>query len=345
MRSEAGGLLVGVTATENKTAADWILVAPGSEAPVQILGLLRDLAPMSWRVARLTFHVPTAAFNFETLEAAESHVATAGSVDLNMAWRVEWVVMGSPGKLTGNLVPGLRQVYLQLDNADRDTWSLLHQTFHAHYPSDVRIPLPEGEAAEFHNLRAEIVATLEACRSDRETWKGEAAKALEEAKAALTTLEKTYDEKLALKSAVKYWTAHSRLWAQRAAARKRWAIIIGVVTVLAMGLAGLGLIARYSASQPPYWLLFAVLLVFGLLVWTLRLIVRAMLSDLHLAEEARLRAVMTTTYLALVREGLAEKDDRRLVLENIYRPTAAGLVGDEPLPSTITELIRSFGRR
>jgi hypothetical protein len=333
-----------MSATESKTAAGWILVGPGSEAPVRVLELCRELAPMAWRVSRLTFHLPHVVFVFESIEAAESHVAASGSVDLNSAWRVEWVLGGSPGKLTGNLVPGVRQIYFQMDSATPEMWSALQQAFHAHFPSDVRVPLPEAETQSFYGLRADMRAALDDCHTELTSWKTDASHALNQTEERLKALEETYNAKMALKSAVKYWTDQSKEWAKRAAVRRGWAIAIGLFAVVALAIVGWQLVVRFGTTQPPYWLLFSLLLVFGLVVWSLRLMVRAMLSDLHLAEEARLRAVMTTTYLALLGEGAAEKNDRTLVLQNIYRPVAAGLVGDEPLPTVVNELVRAIKR-
>jgi hypothetical protein len=123
-----------------------------------------------------------------------------------------------------------------------------------------------------------------------------------------------------------------------------WAIGLGIAFLLLLLATGWRLVVEYDSAQPPYWMLVSLVLVFGLLVWVFRLLVRAMFSDLHLAEEAKLRSVMTKTYIALLRERAADEKDRQLVLENIYRPMSAGLIGDEIPPTTLGEIIRGFAR-
>ena len=68
----------------------------------------------------------------------------------------------------------------------------------------------------------------------------------------------------------------------------------------------------------------------SILIWVSRIILKIALSNLHLSEEAREKKTMILTYLALITEGAGLKDDdRKLVLEAIFRPSTNGLIKDE----------------
>lgn len=76
-----------------------------------------------------------------------------------------------------------------------------------------------------------------------------------------------------------------------------------------------------------------------LLVWTTtifwagRVLVRLFLSEHHLASDAEERAVMAKTYLALVNEDKADKEDRNIVLATLFRHSTDGIVKDDAAPS------------
>lgn len=76
-----------------------------------------------------------------------------------------------------------------------------------------------------------------------------------------------------------------------------------------------------------------------LLVWTTtifwagRVLVRLFLSEHHLAGDAEERAVMAQTYLALVNEDKADKEDRHIVLETLFRHSTDGIVKDDAAPN------------
>ena len=51
---------------------------------------------------------------------------------------------------------------------------------------------------------------------------------------------------------------------------------------------------------------------------------------MHLKEEAHEKETMILTYLALINEGAGlENEDRKLILEAIFRPSTNGLIKDE----------------
>ena len=68
----------------------------------------------------------------------------------------------------------------------------------------------------------------------------------------------------------------------------------------------------------------------SILIWISKIILKIALSNLHLSEEAREKKTMILTYLALIKEGAGlEDDDRKLILDAIFRPSTNGLIKDE----------------
>lgn len=67
-------------------------------------------------------------------------------------------------------------------------------------------------------------------------------------------------------------------------------------------------------------------------LWATRIMSRIYMSEHHLAVDAGERATMATTYLALTNTRSADEKDRAVVLAALFRPTADGIVKDDPPP-------------
>lgn len=59
---------------------------------------------------------------------------------------------------------------------------------------------------------------------------------------------------------------------------------------------------------------------------------RLYLSDYHLAIDARQRATMEDTYLALINEGAAGEEDRSIILAALFSRATDGVVKDDSAP-------------
>lgn len=80
----------------------------------------------------------------------------------------------------------------------------------------------------------------------------------------------------------------------------------------------------------------------SLAIWVSRILLKLTFSNLHLSEEAHEKETMILTYLALIKEGGGlEENDRKLVLEAIFRPSTNGLIKDET-NVTLLDLINAF---
>jgi Family of unknown function (DUF6161) len=93
-------------------------------------------------------------------------------------------------------------------------------------------------------------------------------------------------------------------------------------------------------TQPDAWRVAVLILVGVLGIWAVRLLVRMFLSHTHLATDASERTTMVQTYLSLIEGGnLTSDEDRKLILQALFRPATDGLVKDEGLPHPFLEAL------
>ena len=158
-------------------------------------------------------------------------------------------------------------------------------------------------------------------------------------------LRKTYDDSLALRSPVTYWTKKA----------KSHLILSWIYAIVSMAAAGASLgilipevknmmeipkgVQEPEKWHPEYWRL-AILIASGLFcVWVVRILVRLLLSNIHLQTDARERVTMVQTYLALLRRDKLKDDERMFILQTLFRPTPTGIVKDDGVPLTFVDAI------
>lgn len=221
----------------------------------------------------------------------------------------------------------------------------------------------DAEKAALEELR-QLYQTLTATFSDQITdgqkklqetiYQFESGRAVEEekfqelfskSKATLDDITNTYDQKLALQASVSYWK-------KKADKHRDLAIIFGVSFTVALVLAGYWFylfINPYvskipTGEAPPTWTI-ALMIIFAVVaIWIIRIIVRVLLSQIHLQLDASERTTMLLTYLALLREGKSLADnDKKLILEALFRPSTSGIVKDDGIPASIYDYITRSG--
>lgn len=137
-------------------------------------------------------------------------------------------------------------------------------------------------------------------------------------------------------------------WRDKQKGHRRWSKIFGGAVVLAM--LGVGaaawcglpeLLKDVILDRPPQAWRIGVLVVFTTLaLWMLRLLVRQLMSHIHLTRDADERVTMVTTYLALMESGKGpDKDMLKSVFDALFRPAADGIVKDEGMPTSLLELL------
>lgn len=166
-------------------------------------------------------------------------------------------------------------------------------------------------------------------------------------------IQSTYNERLGLEAPVKYWE-------ERATSYLRNAIGFSIAAIVVASLAGYAVWyevqallitspATTSQDQGAQFGLYAwryafVIATAAFLVWPIRILVRILLSSVHLRIDAKERATLAETYLSLLKGGHAlDKTDRRLILEILFRPATTGIVSDDAAPASMLHLLSRLG--
>lgn len=159
--------------------------------------------------------------------------------------------------------------------------------------------------------------------------------------AKLTAIEKTYDQKLALQKPVKYWQTKENYHAKRA----KWFGVAAFVSTAALAV-GMGFLVHWifanltPTENPQHWQVGLLVIAAFFSVWFVRILVRMFFSHHHLATDCAERRTMILTYLAMSREGAEfTKDDKKLIVQHLFRSASDGLVKDDAAPPTLFELL------
>ena len=79
-----------------------------------------------------------------------------------------------------------------------------------------------------------------------------------------------------------------------------------------------------------------------IVIWFMKILVKLMLSNYHLSVDANERVIMINTYLVLLEDGKGfEAEDRKVILDNIFRQTNHGIIKDET-SVTVADIVSSF---
>jgi hypothetical protein len=166
----------------------------------------------------------------------------------------------------------------------------------------------------------------------------------EDYKSKLEEMSRLYLEKLCLEATSEYWREVAK---QEAARSTKFQLIS--VSLLAVGilcfsiylLQGLSGLPRDATGVPVLAGLAVVTLPAVMFFWVVRIFTRAQNRHAQLADDARLREVMVSTYLALAKDNPeeAKPEQRLLVLQALFRPYQAAGSEPEPQPSSLVEVL------
>ncbi len=162
---------------------------------------------------------------------------------------------------------------------------------------------------------------------------------LAKAKTDLENLTKTYDDKLALHAAVRYWGIQQK-------SNRNKAIGFGIVMLLMIIAVVTTLIyfvdnhlnTTIKDVALNKLITVAVITTFG--IWIIKVAANIFMSHLHLTTDAQERRTMIHTYLALTRKGQGPKEeDRQLILQTLFRPSTTDMVKNDQGPIQLVDLI------
>ena len=161
----------------------------------------------------------------------------------------------------------------------------------------------------------------------------------DEAVTNIQNTEASYKEYMKLRAPVEYWEGKARGHSiKETSARRRLYGYFPVTAILMAAVflwAASFLINHPDTAQNKAPVALYVVISGGLLLlstiafWVGRLLTKLYLSEHHLRNDAEERAVMTTTYLALINEAAASETDRQIILNALFRATPDGIVKDD----------------
>ncbi len=225
---------------------------------------------------------------------------------------------------------------------------VLKEEDHTRKLSELQTSL-EGQKAEYESFRQNTILqfSLET-DSRKESW---------------DDIFNLYTERLRLESPVKLWndqSTHHRSQARKWFRRSISTAVVGLILGGVFALASLNfaewlfsdVLNQASGNDGdallrPTWqfeVIFsaaATLLYLTIYLWMMRIIVRLYMTEEHLAIDAKSRASMAETYLALTKDHAATDQDRAIVLASLFRPIADGIVSDDGLPAITPAAILS----
>ncbi|MFN4874177.1 MAG: DUF6161 domain-containing protein [Akkermansiaceae bacterium] len=208
--------------------------------------------------------------------------------------------------------------------------------------------------ARYETQEEEFSDILQKHQDSEEAWKKRHDQLAEDfgtmrtnAETELKTLKDTYDAFMQLEAPREYW---EKKRIEHAKGKKIMGWASGIAAVIGAGVLGIVvwflLPVHHPSSSIPWQQIGFFFLASTFILWLVRLLVRLMLSHIHLHADAREREVMISTFLALIhrqesREGL-KKEDIALVLAPIFRPSTSGVIKDDGGPQSFGDLLSAL---
>lgn len=169
----------------------------------------------------------------------------------------------------------------------------------------------------------------------------------EETKEKQNQLNETYGKLLMLKEPAKYWDDRSAIlyskWNNFA-----WALGLIILTVCLLlyflifstpeAVIKMFLNENYVASI-KWSIIFIIFISF--FIFLVRILTRVMLSNYHLASDAKERSVLTYFYLSLSKEVSVEQEEKLIVMQSLFSRSDSGLLNTDTSP-TLPWIIESI---
>ncbi|WP_373999687.1 DUF6161 domain-containing protein [Bdellovibrio bacteriovorus] len=170
----------------------------------------------------------------------------------------------------------------------------------------------------------------------------------------LENLKSTYDKHMSLQAPVEYWISKRKYHQKRIPIYTIASIIVGLIGAILM-VHEIHSLFEVKPMTPdlsqskelfPYWRLGILIFLGTLGFWLLRMLVRLLVSHIHLESDAHEREVMAKTYLSLLRNSSGlDEGDKKLILTTLFRPASNGLINDDGIPPGIYDLLTKFASK
>lgn len=144
-------------------------------------------------------------------------------------------------------------------------------------------------------------------------------------------LEDTYENKLSLESPERLWKRRSK---EHQLLAKKWThFLIFAVLALIVALAGLVVVIHYYylntiKNELPFISKSFILISFiSFFIYIIRILIKIVMSNHHLATEYKQKAALTRFYRALIKAGTnIEKEERLIIINSLFSKVETGLV-------------------
>ncbi|EJU9841517.1 MULTISPECIES: DUF6161 domain-containing protein [Vibrio] len=159
----------------------------------------------------------------------------------------------------------------------------------------------------------------------------------QKAKEKISNFVESYKSEIQLKAPVSYWEDNKKFHRKRAKYFGIASLIIAPFIFALITWVGWEVL---STDSIVWGKIGVIVFATSLAVWLIRILVRMYLSHNHLELSSQERIIMTKSYLALLSEGGASSpEERQLVLQSIFKPSATGIISDDAAPPSVIELI------
>ncbi|HEM2607613.1 TPA: hypothetical protein U0467_000924 [Streptococcus suis] len=164
----------------------------------------------------------------------------------------------------------------------------------------------------------------------------------EEKQNRIKELEETYNAKLSLEAPEKLWNDRSIEHQKRA---RNWTIVLIVATILLILSSAILVLAVYDYSKnitkaiPFISESFILITVISFFIYIIRILIKIVMSNHHLATEYKQKAAMTRFYQSLIYSGIdIDKDERLIIINSLFSKVETGLVKTDNSGDTDTIL-------
>ena len=164
----------------------------------------------------------------------------------------------------------------------------------------------------------------------------------------LVNLTEVYESHMQLKGPLIYWRGKRKEHLKGIKSLRAWAIAGAIFAVILMvGAAWFLLPENLPKEIIPWRPIGFFVLISTVSLWLVRLLVKLLLSHIHLYADAKEREVMISTFMALIRRPesreLLTKEDIALVLAPIFNPSTTGVIKDDGAPVSLGDFISRLG--
>lgn len=215
------------------------------------------------------------------------------------------------------------------------TWSKELADFKARY---------EAQESEFDGISSKHLEAEESWRKRHDQLAEDFSTMRLAAEKDLKNLKDTYETHMQLHGPLTYWRGKRKEHRDQIAILRKWGIRSGIVGFIVLLItAWLVLPENHPSGTIPWRQIGYFVLTSTFVLWIVKLLVKLLLSHIHLYADAKEREVMISTFMALIRRPESaqnlKREDIAIVLAPIFKPSTTGVIKDDGGPTSLGDFI------